>query len=73
MITAKYINNNPEYSDLEIGKEYEVVDIDVGQSYSYVLIANKSKAYNTIAFQFYENGEPFDFFKDARFNSYLHR
>jgi len=72
-ITAKYKAKSYNYSELEIGKEYEVEDIEVGQSYSYVLLIGKGKAYNTVAFDFFEDGKPLDFLKDFRFNSYLGR
>ena len=75
MITAKVIKesqNDPWLNhDLEYGKMYEVEDIDMGQSYTSVYIVDKPYPYNSIFFEFYENGKLLDIYKDARFNPYL--
>lgn len=75
VITAKCIRNTGDwcnYPDLEIGKEYEVDGFSVGQSCSYARLKDEQCAgYNTVCFDFFEDGEPFDFLKDKRFNPYL--
>lgn len=75
MITAKVIKESQDDEwlnhDLEYGKMYEVEDIDMGQSYTSVYIVNKPYPYNSIIFEFYENGKLLDIYKDARFNPYL--
>ena len=54
----------------EIGDEYEVGAISIGQSNSTVQLRNGC-FYNTVYFEFYEDGVKFDIFKDKRFNWYL--
>jgi hypothetical protein len=75
MITAKVISkseNEPWLKhDLEYGKEYEVEDIDMGQSYTSVYIIGKPFPYNSVFFEFYEDGKPLDIYRDKRFNKYL--
>ena len=75
MITAKVIRESQDDGwlnhDLEYGKEYEVRGIDMGQSYTSVYIVDKPYPYNSIFFEFYENGKLLDIYKDARFNPYL--
>ena len=75
MITAKVIKKSQDDTwlnhDLEYGKMYEVEDIDMGQSYTSVYIVDKPYPYNSIFFEFYENGKPLDIYKDTRFNPYL--
>lgn len=75
MITAKVIKKSEDdvwlNHDLEYGKMYEVEDIDMGQSYTSVYIVDKPYPYNSIFFEFYENGKLLDIYKDARFNPYL--
>lgn len=61
MLTALCVNNNlgswGNYPELEVGKEYEVADLDVGRFYSSVFLAGfGNKAFNTVCFNFYENG-----------------
>lgn len=75
MITAKVIReseDNPWLKhDLEYGKEYEVEAISIGQSYTSVYIVDKPYPYNSVFFEFYENGKLLDIYHDARFNPYL--
>lgn len=75
-----------EYPELEIGKAYKVTHIGVLRSRTDVLLEGfGEKEYNSICFDFYENGEPlsdFQYVSDARFlapylrddciKSYLH-
>ena len=79
MITAKVVKLTGGYRfdkehfdklNAEIGDEYEVVEISIGQSSSKVQLQNGG-FYNTVYFEFYEDGVKFDIFKDKRFNCYL--
>ena len=69
MITAKAIKNNFD-PKLEIGKEYEVLFIDMGQSYTYVKLKGGLKV-NSVQLEFYENGKSLNIYRDIRFNPYL--
>lgn len=79
MITAKVVSLKGGYRldkerfdrlNAEIGDEYEVVAISIGQSNSTVKLKDGG-FYNTVYFEFYEDGVKFDIFKDKRFNWYL--
>ena len=76
MITAKVIRKSQNDAwlnhDLEYGKTYEVVDIDMGQSFTSIYLDGKPFPYNSVLFEFYEDGELLDIYKDARFNPYLY-
>lgn len=55
--------------DLEVGKFYNVESISMGQSYTSIGI--DGKIYNSVLFEFYENGKEIDIYNDKRFNPYL--
>lgn len=57
--------------DLEIGKQYEVDYISMGQSYTSIVLKNKFRTYNSVLFKFYENGKEINIYSDPRFNPYL--
>ena len=75
MITAKCIKNidpwGDRQTDLEVGKEYVVKGISMGGSRTSIYLVEKQYSYNSIMFEFYENGKPIDIYKDRRFNPYL--
>ena len=75
MITAKVIRESQDdwwlNHDLEYGKEYEVRGIDMGQSYTSVYLKDMRNPYNSVIFEFYEDGKPLDIYRDTRFNPYI--
>lgn len=76
MVTVKCIRNINPFSDkpekeIEIGKSYEVEDISMGQSSTSVTLKDIRGAFNSIYFEFFEDGSPLDIFEDKRFNPYL--
>ena len=80
-ITAVYCHPNSGYeSDREErkkiglvpGAEYDVGFISMGQSYTSVYIEEYGW-FNSVAFDFYENGDVIDIYSDPRFNPYLPR
>ena len=76
MITAKCVKNSGDwcnYPELEINKEYEVTDIEVGKFYSLVYLIDCKKWFNSICFELFENGKPLNYLSDKRFNPYLPR
>lgn len=76
MVIAKYTKPN-EYADsraikvLEVGMEYEVRTISMGQSYTNIYLEGLSGSFNSVIFEFYENGKKLNIFKDRRFNPYI--
>lgn len=95
MITAKYthpnngseLNRELSQSLLTEGAEYEVVYGEIYSYCSYVYFRGCDKAFNTVQFDFYKDGEPIDIVKekirewnqytlrptDSPFNHSLHR
>lgn len=82
MITAKVIRKSQNDAwlnhDLEYGKTYEVEDIDMGQSFTSIYLKDMRNArtgvlrsYNSVIFEFYEDGKSLDIYRDTRFNSYI--
>lgn len=76
MITAKVIRESSKETswlqhDLEVGKEYEVESIEMGQSYTSIFLKNRKGSYNSVIFEFYEDGKELDIYSDERFNPYI--
>lgn len=80
MIYAKCIENEAPVSKrkypLEIGKMYEVDTINMGGCYTDILLKGFNSKYfmnwfNSVCFEFYENGKKIDIYSDKRFNPYI--
>ena len=85
MIQAKcYKYSDPSvpalHHDLEVGKIYEVSKISMGQFFSSknikadfeaILKKYPEKIYNSVFFEFFEDGKPLNIYNDKRFNPYL--
>lgn len=73
-ITAVY--NHPEagYGPatlLEIGKSYKVLAVHMGAAYTLIMLEGFERGFNSVQFDFFENGNPLDIYADSRFNPYL--
>lgn len=72
MITAKVLK---DYDGLNKDEIYEVKHISMGQSYTSIYLKvpkdDTKNPFNSVIFDFYENGEELDIYSDHRFNSYL--
>lgn len=53
------------------GKDYDVESINMGQSMTYIFLAGLDGAFNSVQFDFYEDGLPINIYSDKRFNPYL--
>jgi uncharacterized protein (DUF4213/DUF364 family) len=74
VLTAIY--NYPENGyrpaeELVVGQEYEVEDVSMGQSYTSIFLKGYTGVFNSVQFDFYENGKPHDIFRDSRYNPYM--
>lgn len=56
---------------LKVGKKYEVEDISMGQSYTSIYLKDIRGSFNSVQFEFEENGNPIDICGDPRYNPYL--
>ena len=80
MIYAKCIKNEGPVSKrkypLEISKMYEIDTIDMGSCNTDILLKGFNSKdpkswFNSVCFEFYENGKEIDIYSDKRFNPYL--
>ena len=74
MVTAKYCYPDNGYypiDELDVGSEYNVNNIVMGQSHTYIYLENFERPFNSVNFEFFEDGHPIDIFKDERFNLYI--
>lgn len=75
-LTAVY--NYPEngyrpISELEVGKEYCVVDVCMGQSNTSIRLDGISGGFNSVNFDFFKDGKPHNIYKDPDINPYIRR
>lgn len=60
-----------EEDGLEIGTEYDVEDIMMGQSNTSVELVGTKGTYNSISFKFMLNGREIDIFRSPLINPYM--
>lgn len=60
-----------KYEELKQGEEYEVKHIEMGSAMTWIFLKGKKTPFNSLCFQFRENGNPLNIYKDKRFNPYL--
>lgn len=81
MLQAKYTKPNAGYDwdkkmcqeNLTLGELYEVRNVCMGQSHTHIYLEGIDGCFNSINFEFYEDGEPINIFKDPYYNPYLGR
>lgn len=56
---------------LTIGGEYQVESVDMGQSYTNVWLVGINRGFNSVLFDFYDNGKEVDLRDYPEFNPYL--
>lgn len=76
MLTAVY--NYPESGyrpaeNLEVGKEYIVTNVCMGQSNTSIWLDGHSGSFNSVQFDFYEDGKPINIYKSSKYNPYIRR
>lgn len=82
MITAKFVRPNAGYDcdkeqvavlGLELNRNYHMNHISIGQSHSSVWLQEFDGVnFNSVHFDFYENGKRFDIYRDERFSQYVY-
>ena len=58
-------------SGLIPGTDYEVERVSMGQSNTTICLAGYSGVFNSVHFDFFEDGAPLDIYRDPRFNPYI--
>lgn len=80
MITAKVVTLQAGHDhdkerarewDLKLGVAYNVDRISMGQSSTTIHLVDYPYGFNSVFFEFYEDGKPLDIYADKRFNPYL--
>lgn len=79
MLIAKFVNpdDGTRYdvlkanSLLTVGYEYQVTDLYMGLTHTEIYLAGFVEPFNSVHFDFYENGREIDIFRDARYNPWL--
>ena len=76
VLTAIYSDPEAGYrpiTELELGKEYRVVDISMGQSNTSIFLEGYSGGFNSVNFDFFKDGKPHNIYKDPEYNPYIRR
>ena len=79
MLTAKYMYPDNGYElerqrtamFLVEGKEYAVKDVLMGQSHTTILLTDVDGVFNSVHFDFFEDGKEIDIFRSPKYNPYL--
>ena len=56
---------------LEVGKMYKVRDVEMGGWYTDIWLEGYKGSFNSVHFEFYEDGEEIDIYEDPRYNPYM--
>lgn len=56
---------------LKEGESYAVEEIDMRRFHTYISLEGYKQSFNSVNFDFEENGEPLDIYSDERYNPYL--
>lgn len=80
MVVAKFVHpDSGSPNDIKkakecgmvVGNEYRVQNIVMGQSSTSVYLEGFDGVFNSVHFEFLEDGHPLDIFRDSRFNPYI--
>lgn len=58
-------------ADLKLGSRYGVADVEMGQSHTNIYLEGFGASFNSVAFEFDEDGAPIDIYADPRYNPYI--
>lgn len=79
MLIARFTNPEAGYEDdvkranalLVVGEEYMVTRVDMGQSYTSIELAGFDRLFNSVQFEFFEDGKPINIYASKKYNPYL--
>ena len=60
-------------AQLEVGKEYPVERVNMGQSTTDIYLVGYTGIFNSVQFDFFEDGKPIDIYRSPKYNPYLQR
>lgn len=55
----------------KVGDRFTLKGVSMGQSHTTVTLKGHPVGFNSVFFDFEEDGEPLDIYRDARFNPYI--
>lgn len=68
----QYDRDTAKEANLKVGDRYTVSNISMGQSHTSIYLEGFDRVgFNSIYFNFEENGKPLNIYEDARFNPYI--
>ena len=78
MLTAKYLHIEAGTTfdrwnadtKLELGKEYRVRKVDMSPFHTDIQLAEIDGKFNSVLFDFYEDGKPINIYRSAKYNPY---
>lgn len=79
MLIAKFTkpDSGTEYDQIKakslltVGYEYQVIDIYMGLTHTEIWLAGFVEPFNSVQFDFYEDGKEIDIFRDERYNPWI--
>lgn len=79
MLTAKFAHpQSGNYADVQyaadrltVNADYEVERVEMGGFHTSVWLKDIPGAFNSVQFDFYEDGKELDIYHDPRFNPYI--
>ena len=57
---------------LEVGEKYEVEDLSMGGSHTSIFLKDVNCSFNSVQFEFEEDGEPIDIYNSPKYNPYYY-
>ena len=57
--------------DLTVGEAYVVNKVEMGGWHTDIILEGKDSRYNSVQFDFFEDGEPVDIYSSPRYNPFL--
>ena len=72
----KAVYNYPENGfkpadELEVGQEYEVEEVHMGGYFTNIYLKGFRYSFNSVQFDFFEDGEPINIYRSKKYNPYL--
>ena len=57
---------------LKVGEKYEVEDLSMGGSHTSIFLKDVNGVFNSVQFEFEEDGKPIDIFNSPKYNPYYY-
>jgi hypothetical protein len=74
VLTAIYAYPNNGYApakELTVGETYVVKAVDMGSFFTYIFLEGLEHGFNSVQFDFFENGKPVDIYSYSNYNSFV--